>query len=121
VFVGRLEGNGQFSIIWQRSGAIEPAPFSRYVPESRSRVADWTYPYLCSGCSQPRFQSPVSATAEPAVAVETATEDTAAPAELADTSADSADSTDIADITDLTDLADSVDTDYPTGPVPPLQ
>jgi urea transport system substrate-binding protein len=55
VFIGEIMGNGQFQIVWKTNGPIRAEPWSKFVPESSKRVADWTYPWSCGNCVQPRF------------------------------------------------------------------
>lgn len=55
VFIGEIMGNGQFQIVWKTNGPLRAEPWSKFVPESSKRVADWTYPWSCGNCVQPRF------------------------------------------------------------------
>lgn len=55
VFIGEIMGNGQFQIVWKTSGPIRAEPWSKFVPESSKRVADWTYPWSCGNCVQAKF------------------------------------------------------------------
>jgi urea transport system substrate-binding protein len=55
VFIGEIMGNGQFQIVWKTNGPIRAEPWSKFVPESAKRVADWTYPWSCGNCVQPKF------------------------------------------------------------------
>jgi urea transport system substrate-binding protein len=55
VMIGEIQANGQFQIVWQTEGPVRAEPWSKYVPESTSKVADWTYPWLCGNCSSSKF------------------------------------------------------------------
>jgi urea transport system substrate-binding protein len=55
VFIGEIMDNGQFQIVWKTKGPIRAEPWSKFVPESSKRVADWTYPWSCGNCVQPKF------------------------------------------------------------------
>jgi urea transport system substrate-binding protein len=57
VYIGEIQGNGQFHIVWKTEGPIRAEPWSRYVPESKAKVADWTFPWLCGNCEAAKHQS----------------------------------------------------------------
>ncbi len=50
VFIGEIQPNGQFEVVWQTKGPIRAEPWSPYVPESRKKIANWSYPWLCGNC-----------------------------------------------------------------------
>lgn len=50
VYIGEIKGDGQFNIVWKTDGPIRAEPWSKYVPESKAKVADWTFPWLCGNC-----------------------------------------------------------------------
>jgi urea transport system substrate-binding protein len=50
VYIGEIKGDGQFNIVWKTEGPIRAEPWSPYVPDSKSKVADWDYPWLCGNC-----------------------------------------------------------------------
>jgi urea transport system substrate-binding protein len=52
VYIGEIQANGQFHIVWKTEGPIRAEPWSKYVPESKTKVADWTFPWLCGNCDQ---------------------------------------------------------------------
>jgi urea transport system substrate-binding protein len=54
VFIGEVQANGQFQIVWKTPGPIRAMPWSPYVPDSAKKVADWTYPWLCGNCTEPK-------------------------------------------------------------------
>lgn len=54
VVIGEITPNGQFDIVWQTEGPVRAAPWSPYVPESKNKVADWTYPWICGNCTEPQ-------------------------------------------------------------------
>ncbi len=56
VYIGEIQGNGQFHIVWKTEGPIRAEPWSRYVPESKAKVADWTFPWLCGNCEAAKHQ-----------------------------------------------------------------
>ena len=54
VFIGEVQGNGQFSIVY-KSKALPPKAWSPYVEANKGKVADWSWPWVCGGCTSPRF------------------------------------------------------------------
>ncbi|OQX70032.1 MAG: urea ABC transporter substrate-binding protein [Sorangiineae bacterium NIC37A_2] len=52
VYIGEIKGDGQFNIVWKTEGPIRAEPWSKYVPESQNKVADWSFPWLCGNCEQ---------------------------------------------------------------------
>jgi urea transport system substrate-binding protein len=57
VFIGEIKGDGQFQIVWKTEGPIRAAPWSPFVPDSAKKVADWTFPYVCGNCTEPKFKT----------------------------------------------------------------
>jgi urea transport system substrate-binding protein len=55
VFIGEIEGNGQFKVVWKTDGPIRANPWSEFVPDSKKKVADWTYPWVCGNCQEPKY------------------------------------------------------------------
>ncbi|MFP8873890.1 MAG: urea ABC transporter substrate-binding protein, partial [Myxococcota bacterium] len=45
----------QFDIVWQTDGPIRADAWSPYIPDSASKTADWTYPWVCGNCTEPTF------------------------------------------------------------------
>ncbi len=56
VLIGEIQPDGQFSIVWQTKGAIKADAWSPFIPESAKLVADWTFPWVCGNCSEPKFK-----------------------------------------------------------------
>lgn len=54
VFIGEVQADGQFQIVWKTEGPVRAMPWSPYVPDSAKKVADWTYPWLCGNCTEPK-------------------------------------------------------------------
>lgn len=52
VYIGEIQGDGQFNIVWKTEGPIRAEPWSKYVPDSKDKVADWSYPWLCGNCTK---------------------------------------------------------------------
>jgi branched-chain amino acid transport system substrate-binding protein/urea transport system substrate-binding protein len=54
VMIGEVQANGQFSIVYQ-SKALPPQAWSPYVEANKGKVADWSWPWVCGGCTAPRY------------------------------------------------------------------
>ena len=56
VMIGKLDASGSFDVVWRSISPIKASVWSRYLPESARRVADWTFPWVCGGCTEPTFK-----------------------------------------------------------------
>ena len=56
VLIGEIKADGQFSIVWQTKGPIKADAWSPFIPESAKLTADWTYPWVCGNCTEPKFK-----------------------------------------------------------------
>jgi urea transport system substrate-binding protein len=56
VFIGEIREDGQFDIVWKTDGPIRAQAWSPYLPDSAKKVADWTFPWVCGNCTEPRFK-----------------------------------------------------------------
>jgi|EndMetStandDraft_8_1072994.scaffolds.fasta_scaffold18776_2 urea transport system substrate-binding protein len=56
VMIGKLDASGSFDVVWRSINPIKASVWSRYLPESARRVADWTFPWVCGGCTEPTFK-----------------------------------------------------------------
>jgi urea transport system substrate-binding protein len=57
VFIGEVQANGQFKIVWKTDGPIRAQAWSPFIPDSAKKVADWTYPWVCGNCPEPKYAS----------------------------------------------------------------
>jgi urea transport system substrate-binding protein len=55
VYIGEVQADGQFQVVWKTEGPVRAAPWSPFVPDSAKKVADWTYPWLCGNCTEPKI------------------------------------------------------------------
>ncbi len=55
VAVFPVMSDGQFGIVYQ-SDALRPKPWSSYVEANKGRVADWSWPWACGGCTAPKYR-----------------------------------------------------------------
>ncbi len=60
VLIGEVRKDGQFDVVWKSDGPVRAEPWSKYVPESAKKVADWTYPWVCGNCEKPTFATAAS-------------------------------------------------------------
>jgi urea transport system substrate-binding protein len=56
VMIGEIQPNGQFEVVWQTKNAIKADAWSPYLPEDKGKVADWSFPWLCGNCTEPKYK-----------------------------------------------------------------
>jgi len=56
VMIGRINASGTFDVIWQSMSPVRGDAWSKYIPDSAKRTADWTFPWVCGGCTEPTFK-----------------------------------------------------------------
>ena len=56
VMIGKLEASGSYDVVWRSISPIKASVWSRYLPDSARRVADWTFPWVCGGCTEPTYK-----------------------------------------------------------------
>jgi urea transport system substrate-binding protein len=54
--IGKINSSGTFDIVWQSTSPIRADAWSKLVPDSAKRTADWTFPWVCGGCTEPTFK-----------------------------------------------------------------
>jgi urea transport system substrate-binding protein len=67
VYVAEVKADGQFNVVWKTEGPVRAMPWSPFVPESKAKVADWQFPWVCGNCTEPKFKlgaAPVAAAPE---------------------------------------------------------
>ena len=57
VMIGKINSSGTFDVIWQSINPVRAEPWSRYLPDSVKRTADWSFPWVCGGCLEPTFHN----------------------------------------------------------------
>ena len=55
VLIGEIQPDGQFATVWETDGPIRAEPWSKYLEGSEDKKADWTYPWVCGDCEEPRY------------------------------------------------------------------
>ena len=56
VLIGKINSSGTFDVVWQSANPVRADAWSRYLPESAKRTADWTFPWVCGGCLEPTYK-----------------------------------------------------------------
>jgi urea transport system substrate-binding protein len=56
VMIGKITPSGTFDVIWQSINPVRADAWSKYIPDSAKRTADWTFPWVCGGCVEPAFK-----------------------------------------------------------------
>jgi urea transport system substrate-binding protein len=56
VMIGRINSTGTFDVIWRSINSIRADAWSKYIPDSARRTADWTFPWVCGGCIAPTYK-----------------------------------------------------------------
>ncbi len=49
VFIGEIQADGQFDVVWKTKGLVEGDAWSDYLPGSKDIIADWTDPKIKCG------------------------------------------------------------------------
>jgi len=47
VFIGEIQDDGQFEVVWQTDGLVPGDAWSDYLPGSKDIISDWTAPIKC--------------------------------------------------------------------------
>jgi urea transport system substrate-binding protein len=63
VLIGEVKGDGQFKVVWKTDGPIRAQAWSPFIPDSAKKVADWTFPWVCGNCTEPKFAEAAKALA----------------------------------------------------------
>jgi urea transport system substrate-binding protein len=57
VLIGEVREDGQFDVVWKTDGPIRAQAWSPFIPDSAKKVADWTYPWVCGNCTEPKYRN----------------------------------------------------------------
>ncbi|TVP61896.1 MAG: urea ABC transporter substrate-binding protein, partial [Halomonadaceae bacterium] len=55
VLIGEIQADGQFATVWETDGPVRAEPWSKHLADSKDKVANWRYPWVCGDCTAPRF------------------------------------------------------------------
>lgn len=47
VYIGEIQDDGQFQVVWETEGLVDGDAWSDYLPGSRNIISDWTAPIEC--------------------------------------------------------------------------
>jgi urea transport system substrate-binding protein len=56
VLIGEVTEDGQFEVVWQTKGPVRAEAWSPFIPDSKKKVADWTFPWVCGNCTAGKFE-----------------------------------------------------------------
>ena len=56
VMIGEIRPDAQFDVVWQTKEPIVADAWSKYIPESAKLTADWTFPWVCGNCTEPKYK-----------------------------------------------------------------
>jgi len=56
VMIGEIQASGQFDVVWQTKEPVIADAWSKYIPESSKLTADWTFPWVCGNCTEPKYK-----------------------------------------------------------------
>jgi urea transport system substrate-binding protein len=56
VMIGEIRPDGQFNVVWKTKGVIKADAWSPYIADDKGKVADWTYPWVCGNCTEPKYK-----------------------------------------------------------------
>ena len=58
VIIGEILADGQIQEVWRTKGLVRAEPWSKFVKDSKDKVADWTFPHLSGNDPAPKFKAP---------------------------------------------------------------
>jgi urea transport system substrate-binding protein len=58
VIIGEILADGQFQEVWRTKGLVRAEPWSKFVKDSKDKVADWTFPHLSGNDPESKFKVP---------------------------------------------------------------
>ena len=60
VMIGEIRPDGQFDVVWKTKTVIKADAWSPYLAEDKGKVADWTFPWVCGNCTEPKYKTLVN-------------------------------------------------------------
>jgi len=58
VIIGEILADGQFQEVWRTKGLVTAEPWSKFVKDSKEKIADWTWPNITGNETKPKFTVP---------------------------------------------------------------
>jgi urea transport system substrate-binding protein len=47
VYIGEIQDDGQFSVVWKTPALVPGQAWSPWVPETKDLIGDWSKPIVC--------------------------------------------------------------------------
>jgi len=60
VLIGEIQDDGQFDVVWETEGVVVGDAWSDFIPESAKLTANWTYPWVCGNCTEPKYAGQIN-------------------------------------------------------------
>ncbi|HVR84567.1 MAG TPA: urea ABC transporter substrate-binding protein [Planctomycetota bacterium] len=58
VIIGEILADGQFQEVWRTKGLVTAEPWSKFVKDSKEKIADWTWPNITGNETKAKFTVP---------------------------------------------------------------
>jgi len=58
VIIGEILADGQFQEVWRTKGLVTAQPWSKFVKDSKEKIADWTWPNITGNETKAKFTVP---------------------------------------------------------------
>ncbi len=55
VLIGEIQDDGMIETVWSTDKEVIGDAWSDFIPESAKLTADWTYPWVCGNCEEPKY------------------------------------------------------------------
>ncbi len=55
VLIGEIQDDGMIETVWSTEKEVVGDAWSDFIPESAKLTADWTYPWVCGNCAEPKY------------------------------------------------------------------
>ena len=55
VLIGEIQDDGMIETVWSTDAEVVGDAWSDFIPESAKLTADWTYPWVCGNCEEPKY------------------------------------------------------------------
>ena len=51
--IAKVNDKGAFEVVWRSQATIAADAWSKYLAATARLTADWTFPWICGGCTEP--------------------------------------------------------------------
>nr|WP_193368993.1 urea ABC transporter substrate-binding protein [Pelagibius marinus] len=55
VLIGEIQDDGMIETVWSTDKEVVGDAWSDFIPESAKLTADWTFPWVCGNCEEPKY------------------------------------------------------------------